>query len=177
MQKKIINNQFIITQSNRFDHFGVTVNLSQIKYIISHINGHWIPTREVQIRFAEFCIPSKIFFKNGLCRRKLPSPYYKVSHQQDDRRVDFRPKLVDQVSYYRTFATLYRLYVYDPIRPYTILWRDVHFTSPTTTNDWLLAIGAFYRNPRGVGVPGSSSARLPSATWLSIGFFLRTKFP
>jgi len=45
----------------------VAVNLSRIKYIISHINGHWIPTREVQIRFAEFCPPpSKIFFKNGL---------------------------------------------------------------------------------------------------------------
>ena len=45
MQKKNINNQFIITQSNRFDHFGVAVNLSRIKYIISHINGHWIPVR------------------------------------------------------------------------------------------------------------------------------------
>ena len=54
---KNINNQFIMTQSNRFDYFGVAVNLSQIKYIISHINGHWIPTREVQIRFAEFCPP------------------------------------------------------------------------------------------------------------------------
>ena len=50
-----MNNQFIITQSNRFDHFGVAVYLSRIKYIISHINGHWIATREVQIRFAEFC--------------------------------------------------------------------------------------------------------------------------
>ena len=63
-EKKFINNQFIIiTQSNRFDHFGVAVNLSRIKYIISHINGHWIPTREVQIRFAEFCPPVKFSFK------------------------------------------------------------------------------------------------------------------
>ena len=57
VEKKYINNQFIITQSNRFDHFGVAVNLSRIKYIISHINVNCIPTREVQIRFAEFCPP------------------------------------------------------------------------------------------------------------------------
>ena len=63
-EKKIINNQFIITQSNKFDHFGVAVNLSRIKYIISHINGHWIPVRgRYKFDLRNFATPSKIFLK------------------------------------------------------------------------------------------------------------------
>ena len=44
--------------------------------------------------------------------------------------------------------------LYDPIR-LDDRQRDVHSRSPTTTTDWLLAIGAFYRNPpRGGGSRG-----------------------
>ena len=50
----------------------MAVNLSRIKYIISHINGHWIPTRKVQIRFEEFCPPVKFSLKMACLVRTPP---------------------------------------------------------------------------------------------------------
>jgi len=63
--EEFLTQRLNIEQENvlKSDHFGVAVNLSRIKYIISHINGHWIPTGEVQIRFAEFCPPVKFYLK------------------------------------------------------------------------------------------------------------------
>jgi len=57
------------------------------------------------------------------------------------------------------------------------LWRDVDFTSPRRLNGRMPAIGSFYREHHPAGVPGSSSTRSPSASWLSIGFYLRSIFP
>jgi len=64
-------------------------------------------------------------------RRELQSPCYAASHQQDGRRVDFRPKLAAQVSHYRNAIPLYvcttirkstASYSYDEI--FTSLLRD-----------------------------------------------------
>jgi len=93
-------------------------------------------------------------------RRELPSPCYAASHQQDGRRVDFRPKLADQVSHFRNAIPLIR------IRAYTFLYDE---TTASYSNGEMFTLelrqrrltkclrsSAFYRKPPrgGPGIPG-----------------------
>ena len=94
-------------------------------------------------------------------------------------------KMADATTSGRNFVTKCRLrniiplYCYTTIRSLTASYSYAEmFTEDFRLRRLTKSLrsGAFYRNPP-PGGPGSLSARSPSGTWLSIGFFLRTIFP